>query len=351
MTAYDQGVFRQNGSDPLVPEPLAASIIQQLPTKSAALSLMNRTTLSTKTQRMPVLDVLPMAYWVGGDTGLKQTTKQLWKNVVMVVEELATIVPIPQAYLDDADVPIWDQVEPRLVEAAGNLIDDAVFWGENIPSTWSPAIFPQAVAAGNTVAAGTGTDFGQDVTLLGELMAETQGYVLNGFAGKPGLNWKLAGLRSADGIPLYKTINADMSSAIGGELYGFPTSLVDNGTWDSTKAQVITGDWSKAIIGVRQDIGMKVFTEGVVSDDTGKVILNLMQQDAVALRMVMRLAYCTVNPVTQLNKGAEDSLRYPFGALTSLGFSLDADSAEGAANLDAASRQTRRTSTPKVAGK
>jgi len=80
------------GSDPLVPEPLATAIIQEAPKASAALTLMNKTVLSAKTQRMPVLDVLPVAYWVGGDTGMKQTSMQQWKNVVMVVEELACIL-------------------------------------------------------------------------------------------------------------------------------------------------------------------------------------------------------------------------------------------------------------------
>jgi HK97 family phage major capsid protein len=321
---FDVGGSNDNVGDALVPEPLSASIIQELPKQCAALNLMKKTVLSTKTQRMPVLDVLPMAYWVGGDTGLKQTSQQEWKNVVMVVEELACIIPIPQAYLDDADVPIWDEVQPRMTEAAGNLIDSAVFWGENIPTTWGAPIFPTAVTAGNVVADGTGTDFGQDVTLLGELMSET-GYTVNGFAGRPGLNWRLAGMRSAQGIPIYQTINADMSSdgALGGSLYGFPISLVDNGSWSTADAQVICGDMSKAIVGVRQDIGFKLFTEGVISDSTGKVILNLMQQDAVAMRMVMRLAFATVNPVTMLNKGVEDSLRYPFGAITSVGYSLE----------------------------
>src|ERR1700689_4407130 len=99
-------------------------------------------------------------------------------------------------------------------------------------------------------------------------------------------------------------------SALGGSLYGFPISLVDNGSWDTANAQVICGDFSKAIVGVRQDIGFKLFTTGFISDTIGKVILNLMQQDAVAMRMVMRLAYATVNPVTMLNKGLADSLRY-----------------------------------------
>jgi hypothetical protein len=62
-----------------------------------------------------------------------------------------------------------------------------------------------------------------------------------------------------------------------------------------------------------------MFTEGVVSDDTGKVILNLMQQDAVAMRMVMRLAYATVNPVTVMNPGRPMTSRWPFGAILGKG--------------------------------
>src|SRR6478735_3558997 len=136
MPTYNTHVSRTtSGSDPLIPEPLAATIIQEAPKASAALSLMNTTTMSSKTQRMPVLDVLPVAYWVGGDTGMKQTTTEAWKNVVMVVEELAVIVPIPEAYLDDADVPIGGQIQPRITEAVGQMIDLAVLWGINKPVT------------------------------------------------------------------------------------------------------------------------------------------------------------------------------------------------------------------------
>jgi HK97 family phage major capsid protein len=330
---YNQGVFRvgpgydvSGVGDALVPEPLATSIIQELPKKSAALSLMKKTVLSTKTERMPVLDVLPVAYWVGGDTGMKQTSQQQWKNVVMVVEELACIIPIPQAYLDDADVPIWDEVQPRMVEAAGQLIDEAVFWDIGKPSTWGTSVVGGAVAAGNIVQDGyttwgggtstAATDFGQSVTSLGDNMSQT-GYTINGFAGRPGLNWRLAGLRSSQGVPIYSSINQDMSSssALQGQLYGFPISLVDNGSWQGTDAQLIAGDFSKAIIGVRQDISFKLFTEGVISNDSGAVVLNLMQQDAVAMRMVMRIAYATVNPVTIMQPGKGITQRWPFAVV------------------------------------
>jgi HK97 family phage major capsid protein len=300
-----------------VPQPLAATIIQEAPKNSAALSLMNRTTLSSKTQRMPVLDVLPMAYWVGGDTGMKQTTQMAWKNVIMVVEELACIVPIPIAYLDDADVPLWSQVQPRITEAVGALIDSAVLWGINKPATWGESVFVGATKSGNTVIEGGTTDLGTDVSALGEMMAQT-GYTLSGFAAMPGMNWKLVGIRSAQGIPIYQP---DMTGKPGGTLYGYNMSEVNNGSWQMPTAGAIMlgGDFSKSIIGMRQDISFKMFTEGVISDDTGKVILNLMQQDAVAMRMVMRLAYATVNPVTVMKKGSAITARWPFGAVLGAG--------------------------------
>jgi len=195
VPTYNTGVVRTAaGVDPLVPQPLATEIIQEAPQASAALSLMGRTTLSSHTQRLPVLDVLPVAYWVGGDTGMKQTSAQAWKNVVMVVEELACIVPIPEAYLDDADVPLWDQVKPRITEAVGALIDSAVLWGINKPSTWGESVFVGATKSGHSVIEGTGVDLGQDVSALGLTMAQS-GYTLDGFAAMPGMKWKLEATR------------------------------------------------------------------------------------------------------------------------------------------------------------
>jgi HK97 family phage major capsid protein len=278
---------------------------------------MNRTTLSSKTQRMPVLDVLPMAYWVGGDTGLKQTSQMAWQNVIMVVEELACIVPIPIAYLDDADVPLWSQVQPRITEAVGALIDSAVLWGVNKPATWGEAVFTGAGKSGHFVTEGTGVDLGQDVTSLGQMMAQT-GYTVSGFAAMPGMSWMLAGIRSAQGIPIFQP---DMSAGPGGKLYGYTMTEIQNGSFVNpvAGALMLAGDFTKAIIGIRQDISFKMFTEGVISDDTGKVILNLMQQDAVAMRMVMRLAYATVNPVTVMKPGSAITARWPFGAVLGTG--------------------------------
>ena len=312
MPTYNAMISRDADNDPLVPTPVSAQIIQEMPTQSAILQRSRRVQLATKTQRQPVLDVLPFAYFVGGDTGMKQTSSQDWKNVDLITEELACIVPIPESYLDDAQVPIWDEVRPRLTEALGRLVDAACLFGVSRPATWSPDIYSAAVAAGNAVPEDDGNaknDFGVAVSLLGDQLAQ-DGYAVSGFASRPGLTWKLVGIRSIQGTPVYEP---DMQNGTGGRLYGYPLSEVNNGAWDATKAQLIAGDWSKAIVGMRQDVSFKMFTEGVVSDDDGRVILNLMQQDAVAMRVVMRMAFATANPVTSLN--ANGATRYPFGVV------------------------------------
>lgn len=306
---YNSIISRDASNDPLVPAPISAQVIQEMPAGSVTLQRARRVQLSSSTQTMPVLDVLPMAYFVSGDTGLKQTTRMDWKGVKLVVEEIAAIVPIPEAYLDDAQIPIWDEVRPRMVEAIGAVIDEATLFGVNKPSTWGSDLYSGVVAAGNTVVAGTGTDFAQDVSQLGEKLA-LDGARINGFVSRPGLNWKLVGIRSAEGIPIYQP---NLQGAPGGNLYGYPLSEATNGAFDATEVELFAGDWSKAIVGIRQDISWKLFTEGVISDADGKVILNLMQQDSVAMRVVMRMAWAVANPASRL--APDEAGRFYFGAV------------------------------------
>ncbi|MCW2904685.1 MAG: phage major capsid protein [Streptosporangiaceae bacterium] len=312
---YNQGIARtgyEAGADYLVPNPVAAEIIQELPKQSALLQRARSVPMSSNTYRMPVLDVLPMAYWVGGDTGLKQTTRQMWTGIELVVEELAAIVPIPEAYLADAQVDLWGEVKPRLAAACGMMIDQAGIFGVNKPSTWPTDIYHSAVNAGNVVAAGSGVDLAQDVGHLGKTL-RLDGFALNGFMSAPGFSWDLTNIRTEQGLPIYQG-NLQTGDPQAGVLYGRPVSEVDNGAWDASAATLIGGAWDNAVIGIRSDISFKMFDQGVISDDTGKVILNLLQQDSVAWRVVMRVAYAIANPVTELN--ADRASRSPFAVLT-----------------------------------
>jgi HK97 family phage major capsid protein len=288
----------QTRDDNLVPEEIVEGIIQQAPESSAALALGTKIPMSTKTRTVRMLDVLPDAYWVNGDTGLKQTTNQAWTNKTTTAEELATLVVIPDAFADDADIDLWGQIKPRLAEAIGRKLDEAVFWGIEKPASWTdPYLYEGILAAGNAVTSGSSDDFTLKVAQAAENLA-TDGVDINGFAARPGLKWRLAQLRTAAGETLWQP---NTREGLAGDLYGLPLAESKNGNWRANYADLILGDWSSLLIGVRQDITYTVHTDAVITDDAGKVIFNAMQQDSKIMRVVFRVAYMIVDPSTALS--------------------------------------------------
>ncbi|MFC4335207.1 phage major capsid protein [Salininema proteolyticum] len=310
-----------NSNPSLLPVDFARDVIKQAESSSAVLALSNTRRISTRVQRIPATAALASAYWVGTSandfTDLKQQTDAQWKGIDLVVEELAALVPIPHAYLKDNSFPIWDEVRPQLVSAMGRAIDSAVLFGVDKPTTWPAHLLADITAAGQTVEAADGAD---KALLLAE-SAKTlkqRGFGTNGWACEPGAQWDLTTLRSADGVPIYQT---DLAGPLQTGLYGRPLKEVDNGAWDSTAAYYIHGDWSKSIVGIREDIAFTRHDDAIISDSAGNVVFNAMQQDSSIWRAVFRVAWTRANPATRLAPDADKSgdqattTKFPFAAL------------------------------------
>ena len=311
--AYNRVIARSDAAA-LIPEEVSREIVQGVAETSACLRLFRRLpNMSRKQQRVPVLSALPTAYFVNGDTGFKQTTEQAWENKYLNAEEIACIVPIPEAVLDDADYDIWAEVRPRIVEAFGVVIDAAILFGTNKPASWPASILYGATRAGHVVALGTGADIYDDI--MGEngviSLVEEDGYMVNGHIAAMTMKAKLRGLRDTNGQPIFVRSMQDRTRY---ELDGEPMEFPANGAFDVTKALMFSGDFRQAVYAMRQEITYKVLTEAVIQDDTGAIVYNLAQQDMVALRAVMRLAWQVPNPVTRLQP--TEAQRYPFAVLT-----------------------------------
>lgn len=307
MPEYSGKILRENVpvSDQVINE-----ILQEAPKSSVAMTRMRRVPMSKKRARQAMLNSLPLGYWVNGDTGLKQTTSVEWKNVYITAEELAVLVPIPNALIDDADIPLWNEIRPLIGEAIGLKVDQAALFGVDKPASWPTAVIPGAIAAGNTVEAGANADIGVDVAVIGELVAK-DGFAINGFATQPGLNWQLIGLRDENGQPVYHPSIAEGQPST---LYGYALNEVTNGSWDSSVATLLGADWNRLALGIRQDLTFDLFDQMVISDDAGKVIFNSAQQDSKVLRAVLRVGFAVANPLTRLN--AVEATRYPAGVVT-----------------------------------
>ena len=300
-------------AEAIIREQVISTIFQDAPKQSTFMSLARKLPNMTSNQtRMRVLDFLPTAYWVDGDTGMKQTTRQAWDNVFIEAAELAVIVPIPEAVLDDAEFDIFGEITPRVNEAIGQRADSAISFGVNRPRNWQNDIITLARQAGNNVAVGSSPDYYN--LLLGEggviSKVEEDGFMATGALAAMTMRAKLRGIRAEDGSLIFKS---DMQGSTNYALDGAPMYFPQNGSYDNTIAQLIVGDFKQAVYSIRQDVTVKILDQGVIQDPTTKeIVYNLAQQDMVALRIVFRMGWALPNPATRMD---EDRVGCPFAYL------------------------------------
>jgi hypothetical protein len=234
---FDSIVSRSDAAS-TIPEEIAADVIKAATEQSAALSLFRRVNMGSALQKLPVLSALAQAYWVAGDTGLKQTTEMAWAGVNLVAEELAAIVPVPENVISDSAINVWSEVREGLAEAVAIALDQAVFQGLNKPASWPAAVVPAAIAAGNTAEQGTATTaqggiVGDVDTALDAV--EADGFDPTGIAAKRSLRGLLRRARDSQGQRL-----ADVG---GDTIEGVPVSYVAGGVFDApTTAAIEAGE-------------------------------------------------------------------------------------------------------------
>jgi len=298
----------------LIREQVSDIMLNGLENASAVMSLFTRLNVPTNQTRFPVISALPTAYFVSGDTGVKQTTEVNWANKYIDIEELAAIVPVPDSVLEDAGFDIFGTVRPLLENAIGRSLDAAVFFGTNKPASWPSDIATAAVAAGNVRARGVATaaqgGIAEDINvLLGTL--ESDGYSATGIAANPGFKTRLRSARGTDGQMLMDVSGGTSS------IWGLPSAYPMAGQWPTglSAAELFAIQRENFIVGVRKDFSVSIHNEGVISDAGGLTVYNLMQQDMSAIRIVFRVGWQVSNPMNY--QEAVEANRYPAAVLRS----------------------------------
>lgn len=304
----------------LIPEEVSRDMLGRVREESAALGMFRRVPVAGTQVRFPILSALPMAYWVSGDTGLKQTTEIAWTNKYLNIEELAAIVPIPENVamdLDAAGVDIWEEVRPEVVEAIGRALDSAIFFGTNAPGTFPTNISAAADAAGNSVTEGATAGAGgiQDDIDRAVGLVEDDGFDPSGVVAARSLRGRLRRARDTSGQRLdgvSDDLNEYMGLRIAYPMRGlFPVAV--GGATPTPGVRAFVGDFTEFVIGVRQDISFKVLDQAVIQDGTGAIVYNLAQQDMVALRLTFRAGWQVSNRIS--NDQPVEANRYPVARL------------------------------------
>lgn len=306
-------IINRESAEALIREQIVDAIAQDVPKSSSFMAMAKKLpNMTSKQTRIRVLDFLPTAYWVNGDTGMKQTSKQAWDNVWLTAAELAVIVPIPEAVLDDSEFDIMGEVTPRVIEAIGQRVDSAIIFGENRPAEWQNDIITLARQAGNNVSLGSNPNYYDKILCEDGVFAkvEDDGYSVSGVIASTNMKAKLRGIKDSTGQPIFvKSMQDATSYALDGTPMQFPV----NGAFNKSIAQLVAGDFSQAVYSIRQDITTKILTEGVIQDPINKeIVYNLAQQDMIALRVVFRIGWALPNPATRMD---EDRVGCPFAYL------------------------------------
>ncbi len=280
--------------------------------------------LTKSSATLKVSSELAVSYWVDAPSGENhggriETTTSAWEDVIMYVGKLASIVVLDQDTIDDTDISIFDKVKTQISGDMAKKIDQAALVGTGAPTGWpTGGIWTHATSASNNVALGTGADMYDD--LLGETSAgvtgvfgkvEADGFEVNACCASMGMKSKLRGLRDSNGNPIFNKVPGQ---GMGYELDGAPCIFPKHGGFPTASGHLIVGDWSQAVWAMRKDIEFKLIDSGPIQDAAGNTIVNLAQDDCVAIRAIMRIGFALPNPINQMQ--TTKASRSPFGVLT-----------------------------------
>lgn len=282
--------------------------------------------MPTGMEKIPVVSVAPQAGFVSpAYGGLKPIGQVEWSTQSIVPEEIAVTLSIPNAFLDDAGFPVWENVRPLVASAIAKTFDAAVLSGTNAPASYpagglvAPA-WATAVAAGATASAALGAAFSTE---------EGKGLDVDGILGGPALNSLMRTL----GIGFEQAQTPPTS------IWGVPFSTTPTWAIGGTAPYklALVGGWEYVIVGIREDLQIDLSTEGVLTDGAGKVLVNAFQQDSTLMRAYMRVGVAVGKPV-----GLDGTTATPPLALSQMTVAPAAFTAEGEPAGDEAPTTTRR---------
>ena len=190
-----------------------------------------------------------------------------------------------------------------------------MFFGTNAPASFPTNILAGAAAAGNTFTEGGSTaaqgGYYGDIDAALALL-EADGYDSTGIVASTAFRAKLRTARNAQGDRTDPgRANGDFST-----FDGEPVSYPMRGMWPTgagTGVRAFLGDWRQFVLGVRQDINIKMSSDAVIQDNTGAIVYNSFQQDLTFLRLTFRVGWQVANTINQ-DQPTEAS-RYPVVAL------------------------------------
>jgi HK97 family phage major capsid protein len=299
----------------IIPHEYSQQIIQEVEQRSAMLQLAQTMPMGTRITELPVTGKLPSAQWVTGagappaGSGRKPYTDLTLIPQVITAEEIAAVVAIPQQYLDDNTINLWNWARPKMAEAIAIKLDQTVLFG----GAGTPATFPPLGLTGAGFSMGVGGGGAQHpinnpfpfaidaVDAVNNAMSYVEGQGLNvtGHSADIGAKGQFRGVRDKNGSLLLGTEQAGQVTRP--TIYGVPVAYSQYAAVNVV--DFVTGAWEYLVIGVREDIRFRIDPSGVIASDTGSVLVSGFQDNVVPCKIWARFGCTIIKPVTPRQPG------------------------------------------------
>lgn len=289
----------------LIPNEIASEVLSAVREQSAVLRLARVMTMPKGTHTLPVASLLPSASFVAARGGRKPQATIEWSTEVITPELIAAIVAIPDDFINDAGFPIWENVRPELAAAIAEAFDEAILDGTGAPASYPTDLFTEAGAAVK-VDNGVDTVFIYDTFNEAFRQLEVQNVPVTGVLGNLGLKSKLRGEKDSNGLPLWQQ---DLAGGSPGTVFDAALSYTSYGDWATADSDALLGDFSKLVVGIREDIRFDMSTEAVLRDGVGAITVSAFQDNMTLMRVETRIGAALGKPYSRATGAAETPFR------------------------------------------
>ncbi|MGL5753668.1 MAG: phage major capsid protein [Paraclostridium sp.] len=256
-----------------VPTEVANKVIKNIVKDSVMLNICAHTDMESDKKILPMLKDGGKAYWVKEGANIK-TSIQDWEYPELWAEKLAIIVPVTKEKIEDSVLDVMEEIKENIGQAFIKAIDAAILFGTDTP--FDTNIYESAAH----------TVFREDSKSLDISVSEAMGYIEESDF-EP--NAIIAPLSKKGEIRLLRDSNGNALAVPGGvsgtSMYQTPIYYPSKESFDNTKAELIVGDFTRAIIGTRQGITYEVLDQATIDG------VNLAVTDQIAIKCTMRIGF------------------------------------------------------------
>lgn len=285
----------------LIPEPLANEVIRLSSVgygKARELFAYNLLTQGN-TKRVTALGSTLSVFWV--DEGEKKPSSQPSFDIVtLALKKLVTIVPMTEESVEDAGVDLTGLVAQLIREAIDKEVDLQFFMGDG--TVWTGIFNDTSIPTTELAANDDGSKMRpEDIIAL----ADNTPLGVNGryLMHRTVLSRVRTLRQNADGTGDY--LYNPLGGGDAGTLNGWPVELAEAaptyaqtlGTTTPNLPIMMFGDFKRGVAyGEKSEVRLKMLDQATITDTDGTTVINLAEQDMIALRAVQRVGFKVTLP-------------------------------------------------------